>query len=85
MLTEAQAHGVIPIAFNCSAGVEEVIGADAGILVAPGDEEAFARVLEDTCRRKDLRQMRLRCIEKSKDYSPERNTDQWVSLFRSLS
>lgn len=85
VLTEAQAHGVIPVAFNCSAGVAEVIGADAGILVPPRDEEAFAQALVNLCQRNDLPQMRLRCIERAKRYTLERNTQQWEKLFRDLS
>lgn len=47
VLTEAQTNGVVPIAFNCSAGVEYILAPSGmnGILVEPFDEEAYATQL----------------------------------------
>lgn len=85
VLTEAQANGVIPIAFNCSAGVEEILDGGAGVLVPLADEDIFARELLALCRTEDLRPLRERCIEKAKVFSEEENTQAWIRLFRSLS
>lgn len=85
VLTEAQANGVIPIAFNCSAGVEEILDGGAGVLVPLADEERFAQELLTLCKTEDLRPLRERCIEKAKLFSEEENTQAWVRLFRSLS
>ena len=85
VLTEAQANGVIPIAFNCSAGVEEILDDGAGVLVPHADEERFAQELLALCKTEDLRPLRERCIEKAKLFSEEENTQAWTQLFRSLS
>ena len=47
VITEAQANGVVPIAFACSGGVETLIASSGvnGILVPPFDEEEYARQL----------------------------------------
>lgn len=84
VLMEGQAHGVIPIAFDCSAGVKEVLSGGAGVLVPHADEDLFAKELLALCNTEDLLPMRKRCIEKSKEYSPERNTAQWLKLFQEL-
>ena len=84
VLTEAQAHGVIPIAFNCSAGVEEVLADGAGILVPHADEHRFAQELVRLCQAEDLLPLRKRCLEKSRQYPEEANTNAWLALFRSL-
>ena len=84
VLTEAQAHGVIPIAFDCSAGIHEILDGGAGVLVPLADEDAFARELVRLGQSGDLRPLRERCIEKSRFYSQEKNTEGWLSLFRQL-
>ncbi len=84
VLTEAQAHGVIPIAFDCSAGIHEILDGGAGVLVPLANEDAFARELVRLGQSGDLRPLRERCIEKSRFYSQEKNTEGWLSLFRQL-
>ena len=76
---------MIPIAFNCSAGVEEILDGGAGVLAPLADEERFAQELLTLCKTEDLRPLRERCIEKAKLFSEEENTQAWVRLFRSLS
>jgi glycosyltransferase involved in cell wall biosynthesis len=46
-LTEAQANGVIPIAFDCCDGVREILSPEGvhGFTVEPFDEDSFARTL----------------------------------------
>ena len=86
-LTEAQANGVVPVAFGCSDGVNEVISPSGtnGIAVPPFDIDAFASELVALATNEEkLRQMRLNVIEKSKTYSPEAAGEKWVELFNSL-
>lgn len=86
-LTEAQANGVVPVAFGCSDGVKEIIGPSGvnGIVVSPFDIDAFAGELVALASNEDkLRQMKLNVIEKSKTYSPEVSGKKWVELFNSL-
>ena len=86
-LTEAQANGVVPVAFGCSDGVNEVISPSGtnGIAVPPFDIDAFASELVALATNEEkLRQMRHNVIEKSKTYSPEAAGEKWVELFNSL-
>ena len=45
VLAEAMASGVVPMAFDCSLGVRELLGSGRGVLVRPFDEEEYARQL----------------------------------------
>lgn len=85
-LSEGMAHGCIPIAFNCSAGVAELLHA-SGFAVAPGDEDAFAHTLVQVARmdnasKQALRQKGIRYVDE--ELSPRKIGAQWVSLFRQL-
>lgn len=84
-LTEALAHGVIPVAFNCSAGVEEILSR-TGFLVPHPDEEAFARTLVDVARRSDEEKMMLRQagIERVAELAPDRIGARWIALFNAV-
>lgn len=86
-LTEAQAHGVVPIAFNCCAGVEEILSPSGvnGILVPPFDLEAFADELHDLLVSPEkISQMRDNVVAKSQNYSLDIIGKKWVDLFSSL-
>lgn len=86
-LTEAQANGVVPVAFDCVAGVREIISpsGENGVLVSSFKLKDFARellaLLNDSER---LQEMRDRVILKSKEYAPEIVGDKWLNLFNSL-
>lgn len=62
VLTEAQANGVVPIAFDCSAGVHNLLSpsGEYGILLTPSDLDAYTRellrLMSDDARRAELRQ-----------------------------
>lgn len=87
VLTEAQANGVVPIAFGCSEGVKSILSPSGvnGILVEPFDLETYARellsIMTDTERRKQIQQ---NVIEKSKSYSPEVIGQEWIALLDKL-
>lgn len=87
-LTEAQANGVLPIAFNCSEGVEEILSPNgkSGFLISPFNKEKYAEtllgLLQDP---RSLEAMRPFVIEQSKRYSIEVVGKEWLSLFNSLS
>lgn len=87
ILTEAQSNGVIPIAFDCSAGVHHLLAPSGtnGILVSPGDLEGYAReltaLLNDDEKR---RRMQLSVIEKAQEYSMEKVGRKWLDLFSEL-
>lgn len=87
VLSEAQASGVVPIAFDSSAGIRELIGKDStyGCLVAPFDLDAYATQLRRLCQDVELRSRlsqaaQTHCL----DYSPERIRSRWEEIFSQL-
>ena len=87
VLSEAQASGVVPIAFDSSAGIRELIGKDStyGCLVAPFDLDAYAAQLRRLCQDVELRSRlsqaaQTHCL----DYSLERIRSRWEEIFSQL-
>lgn len=86
-LTEAQANGVIPIAFNCTAGVKEILSPSGinGFLITPFHKRKYAYTLLKILRDPDkLQRMRKDVILKAKLYSPDRIGEKWLGLFELL-
>ena len=85
-LTEAQAHGTIPLAFDASDGVRLVLSDGAGFTVPQGDEDAFAKELVRTCRlpEEQKKEIRLRCIRKIGRAAQAQSVGKWEGMFRSL-
>lgn len=86
-LTEAQANGVVPVAFNCCAGIEEILSPSGvnGILIDPFDKKKFAdKLYELLTSPKELEQMRNNVLRKSKEYSIEKIGKKWLDLFDEL-
>lgn len=86
-LAEAQSYGVIPIAFDCSSGVRDILSPNGlnGILVKPFDLEQFEKDLCLLLNNETLRgEMSRAVIEKSKTYSPDIVGALWIQLFKSL-
>lgn len=86
-LTEAQANGVVPIAFNSCAGIQEILSPNGqnGILIPPFDKNRFAKELYELLSSPEqLERMRLNVIRKSKDYSLDIVGKKWLDLFESL-
>lgn len=79
-LIEAQSHAVVPIAYNCCAGVEYIIGEDnkAGVLVPLYDVKRFADELVALCGDElRLEALRQACLDKCLDYAPDVNDANW--------
>lgn len=86
-LTEAQSYGVVPIAFDCTAGVHEILSPSGvnGSLITPFKKKKYARALLELINNpKQLQKMRLNVIRKSKEYSSEVARNKWLELFNSL-
>lgn len=86
-LTEAQANGVVPIAMNCSAGVETVLSPSGvnGILVPHRDLDAFAAALLDLMNDpQKLAEMSRNVVRKAEDYDVELTRHKWLALFDRL-
>lgn len=86
-LTEAQANGVIPIAFNCCAGIEAILSPNRvnGILVPNNNITAFAKELINLIHNPALMQnIRYNVINKSHNYEPNVAGEKWLNLFNLL-
>ena len=86
-LTEAQANGVVPIAFDCCAGIREILSpsGENGILIPPFRKRKYA---DELCKLlldpEKLACMRENVIRKSQEYSVEEVGRKWLQLFDRL-
>jgi len=85
-LLEAQALGVPAVAFDCPTGPREIVSADTGIVVPPGDVNALAaallRLLNDAPQRA---RMGHAAIARSRAlFSPQQHLDGWAALLREV-
>lgn len=86
-LTEAQANGVVPVAYDCGAGVREIISPSGvnGFLVSPFNQSKYARTLLKLLKSPDmLKQMQQNVVVKAQEYSPQIVGKKWKELFESL-
>ena len=87
-LTEAQANGVVPIAFDCSAGVRHILSpsGENGFLIPNGDILAFCEALVSLARRspEDMNRLRRNVMEKSKMYSIENVGRLWLNMISEI-
>ncbi len=86
VLTEAQQAGVIPIAFNCSAGVKEIIAPSGtnGFLVDCFDLEQYEQKLTLLMRNEFLRaEMQRNVMLKSAEYDIENVGLKWIEAIES--
>lgn len=86
VILEAFQHGVVPIAFNCSAGVASLIdnGVD-GYLIDGFDEDLYARRLAGLMRDRRLaEEMARNSAPKLKRHSIETIGPKWIELFNRL-
>lgn len=87
-LTEAQANGVIPVAFGCSGGVREILSPSGvnGFIVRPFSERLYARTLLKIIRLPKEKKMEIRrnAVNKSKKYSADKVCAKWKRLFDTI-
>lgn len=87
-LTEAQANGVIPVAFACTEAVRYILSPDGtnGFLVEDFDEDAFASVLASLAEADEdyIMQLRRNVVAKAQTYSPDVISAQWKAVFDKL-
>lgn len=80
-LMEAMASAVAPVAFDCCAGVHEMLGHGRGILITPGREGAYADALLRLMRTPRLRaDMADRALTFLPDFTPRHIATRWLSL-----
>ena len=87
-LTEAQANGVIPVAFASTEAVRYILSPSGtnGFLIENFDEDAFAAVLVSLAAEDDeyIMQLRRNVVAKAKTYSPDVISGQWKAVFDRL-
>lgn len=86
-LCEAQQAGVVPIAFDCSAGVNAIIAPSGvnGVLVPCFDMNMFVSELANMMSNTDLRlQIGRNAVVKSEQYALEKVGQMWEELFDKL-
>lgn len=87
VLTEAQTYGVIPIAYNCSEGITEILGPSGtnGFLIDCFDEELYVATLSKILIDEKLRQqLQAKILIKAKSYNIEEVGEEWEKLFAKL-
>ena len=86
-LTEAQANGVVPIAFDCSAGVHHILAPSGtnGFLIPCFDIQKYADTLLHLMNDESLlAEMQQQVLTKSKEYASEIVGEKWKNLFDKL-
>ena len=87
VLMEAQQAGVIPIAFDCSAGVRGILSPNGenGILIPPFDMQAYTnelgKLMSDASTRAHIQK---NILIKAEEYSVDVIVKQWDELFKSV-
>lgn len=88
VLTEAQAHGCIGIAFGATSGIKEILvpSGECGFIVPPFDEKAYAETLRHiaSLSEEDTYRIRTKSVEKRLQYTPAVIAEKWRALFDAL-
>lgn len=87
-LTEAQAHGCIPVAFGCSSGVKDILSPSGvnGFIVTPFDEDEYAETLLRIAAMSDEERYAIRrsAVAKRANYTPDIIMKKWATLIESM-
>ena len=87
VLVEAQTQGVVPMAFDVSAGINTIIGNHeyGGRLVRPFDIDEYASKLYELCVNDETRtQIQENCIKLRTQYNPRLNIPVWTRILTEL-
>ncbi|MFK8265197.1 glycosyltransferase [Capnocytophaga cynodegmi] len=87
VLLEAQQAGVVPMAFNCSKGLEEILSpsGENGILIENFNMKTYEKQLRSLMKDENLRlKVKKNILEKSKQYDMEIIAQNWDELFQSI-
>ncbi|WP_198540627.1 glycosyltransferase [Capnocytophaga sp. H4358] len=87
VLMEAQQAGVVPMAFECSAGVSKILAPSSknGILIPCYDMQKYESELRELIENEQKRKyIQTNILEKSKEYDINSVGKQWDDLFQKL-
>jgi len=86
-LAEGQANGVIPFAFDCTAGLKEMLSPSGvnGFLIPSFNRRVYAKTLLGLMKDSE-RQMEMRpdLVNQASKHSPQVIGEKWLTLFNSL-
>ena len=87
-LTEGQAHGCIPIAFGCTAGLRSILSPSGvnGFSITPYDEDEYADTLLRIAAMSDEERDTIRhnAVAQRAEYAPEIIMQKWAKTIESL-
>ena len=87
VLAEAQQTGTVPIAFDCVEGISDILAPnwENGVLIRPFDLDSYTESLQRLMSDSSLRErISRRCIEKAREYSPDRMVSEWIDMLDTL-
>lgn len=88
VMAEAINYGVVPLVFDCCAGMQGILGANdsCGVRIRPFDIGQYAHTLVALCRDEGrLERMRLAALERRRLFTREVNDERWARLLQDLS
>ncbi|TGG39292.1 glycosyltransferase family 4 protein [Duncaniella freteri] len=85
-IIEGMSYGLPVVSFDCPCGPGEILrGHDCGVLIAPGDNRAFANALRGFMSNSELRKRYSdKAYVRAKDFSIDNIMGKWITLFREL-
>lgn len=86
-LLEAQQCGCVAVAFDCCAGIHEILSPswENGVLVPNNDIDAYAEALSKLMSDDELRhKIQAECVNSAKRFSVEKSVSQYDALIRKL-
>jgi glycosyltransferase involved in cell wall biosynthesis len=84
VLPEAMSHG-IPIVASTAGGIPEIVSADCGLLVQPGDANALAAALIQMAEDRQKRVAMSECCKKrAHDFSLKRMVERHIALYERI-
>ncbi len=83
VLAEAQAFGVVPVAFHCFSSIDDIVPEGTGIKVPSSDTNSFTAELKKLMENPGtLNNMAKKALENSSRFSADAVIDQWEKLFK---
>lgn len=85
VLIEAMSCGLVPVAFDCKQGPNEIMTSDTGYLIPQYDKELYAEKLYYLMENEDVRmRMSEKCRSRANEYDENKIIKEWTELFEGL-
>ena len=84
-MIEAMSCGLVPVAFDCKQGPNEIMTSDTGYLIPQYDKELYAEKLYYLMENEDVRmRMSEKCRSRANEYDENKIIKEWTELFEGL-